>query len=72
MTYKEKLEELKKIAVEKFQNIFAIEADFISGKCTRSDLDKAINDHNSAVNDYGRLLHDMRSKGCSESHEIDG
>lgn len=72
MNDKKKLEELKKIAVEKLVKKNEIEADFLGARTkTRLDLDRADNDHKCAVNDYGRSLHEMKSSGRSESDEID-
>ena len=74
MTYKDKLEELRKIAVDKVKILEEIHTDLISAhipkKYVSADHQIAINEHTIAVNDYGRLVSDMVNKGYSQSDEM--
>lgn len=71
MKDKKKLEELKKIAVEKLAKKNKILAGFTNGRThSRLQLDQADYDHKSAINDFQELQLLMKSKGCSESDEM--
>ncbi|SEP06100.1 hypothetical protein [Flavobacterium sp. fv08] len=71
MTYKQKLEELKKNAVAKLEIRNKIEAGFTNDRTyTRIQFDQADYDHKSAVNDFQELQLFMKSNGFSESDKI--
>lgn len=71
MNYKEKLDELMEIAVQKLNRRNKILHDMENNigfvPYSHFDLQKADTDHKVAVGDYQRLLIEMKNKGLSES-----